>query len=249
MMMQGQYALVTGGSRGIGRAIVEEFARQGANVLFTYRSQEGAAQDLKSTLESQFPDQTFMAIQCDASSEQDIEKLCETHLEGVPSLDILVNNAGITRDGLMVTMGSDQWRDVIDTNLTGVFLLTRKVAYKMLLQRKGSIVTISSVAGVYGNAGQTNYSAAKAGLIGMSKSLSKEMAARNIRVNVVAPGFIETDMTAYLSDKDKKDLLTKVGMKKMGQVEDVAQAVSFLASDKAKYITGQTLVVDGGLVI
>lgn len=248
-MLQGKYALVTGGSRGIGKGIVESLAKQGASVLFTYRHNAEMAEDLAQTLKANYPEQQFIAACCDIASEQDIDTLFEQHVEPLEKLDILISSAGITADGMMITMESDTWRSVINTNLTGSFLLAKKAGYKMLLQREGSIVLISSVAGVYGNAGQTNYAASKAGMIGMAKSLSKELAPRNIRVNVVAPGFIETDMTAYMSDKERKEMKGKIAMKRMGSVVDVANAVTFLASENAQYITGQTLVVDGGLVI
>ncbi|MCG7536687.1 3-oxoacyl-[acyl-carrier-protein] reductase [Pseudoalteromonas sp. OOF1S-7] len=248
-MLQGKYALVTGGNRGIGKGIVEDLAKQGANVVFTYRSNAEMADDLVETLKALYPEQQFVAACCDIASEQDIDVLFEQQIDPLEKLDILVSNAGITADGMMITMESEVWNSVITTNLTGSFLLAKKAGYKMLLQREGSIVMISSVAGVYGNAGQTNYAASKAGLIGMAKSLSKELAPRNIRVNVVAPGFIETDMTGYMSDKERKEMKGKIAMKRMGTVDDVANVVTFLASEKAQYVTGQTLVVDGGLVI
>ena len=248
-MFQGKNIVVSGGSRGIGKAIVEEFAEQGGNVWFTYNSNAQAADDLKSELESRYPDQQFVAMQCDISDQDQVEKVFSSYLDGLDSVDVLINNAGITEDGLIVMMSPEQWCKVIQTNLTGTFYLTQKLAFKMLRQPSSTIINISSVAGVYGNAGQSNYAASKSGLIGMSKSLSKELASRNIRVNAIAPGFIDTDMTAKLSEKDRKELLEKIGLKRMGEASDVAHAAAFLASDKAQYITGQTLIIDGGLAL
>ena len=248
-MFSGKNVVVTGGSRGIGAAIVEAFAMNGANVIFTYHSNEVAAYDVKKGLDKKFSGQTFTAVQCDVSKNSSVTEFFENYLDNDESVDVLVNNAGITDDSLMIMLDSDKWEKVIQTNLTGAYYLTQKVSYKMLKQRNGSIVNISSVAGVYGNAGQCNYSAAKAGLIGMSKSLSKEMASSNVRVNVVAPGFIATDMTDKLGESVRKSIIDKIAIKRMGEAIDVAEAVIFIASDKAKYITGQTIIVDGGLVI
>ncbi len=248
-MFEGKNIVVTGGSRGIGRAIVQEFAAQGANVWFTYHSKQQAADELLEELKFRHTDQVFTAVQCDVSDPAQVDRFFDEYLDELASLDVLINNAGITSDGLMASMSLDQWSRVINTNLTGVFNMTRKVMMKLILQRSGAIVNISSVAGVYGNSGQVNYSAAKSGLVGLTKSLSKEMAGRNIRVNALAPGFIDTDMTSEMDERGRKDILSKIGMKRMGQAVDVAHAVAFLASDKASYITGQTLVVDGGLVL
>lgn len=248
-MFQGKNVAVTGGSRGIGRAVVREFAAQGANVWFTYLSNVEAAEALAADLCAAYPGQLFTAVKCDASRQEDIDRFYDEHLDGLESLDALINNAGVTQDGLAATMTADQWSTVINTNLTGVFAMIQKVMMKMILQRSGSIINVSSVAGVYGNAGQANYAAAKAGIIGLTKSLSKELVSRRIRVNALAPGFIDTDMTRDMDDKTRKDIIGKIGMKRMGQAEDIANAASFLASDKAAYITGQTLVIDGGLVL
>jgi 3-oxoacyl-[acyl-carrier protein] reductase len=248
-MFSGKNVVVTGGSRGIGKGIVEEFAANGANLLFTYNSNKDAAISVKSDLESSYPNQAFTAVQCDVSQQKNVEKLFDQHIDPLEKVDVLVNNAGITDDGLMIMLNGDQWNSVIQTNLNGCFYLTQKLAFKMVRNKSGNIINISSVAGVYGNAGQCNYAAAKAGLIGMSKSLSKELAPRNIRVNAIAPGYIETDMTQNMSDQDRKGILEKVGLKRMGLVSDIAHMAVFLASEKAQYITGQTLVVDGGLVI
>lgn len=248
-MFQGKNVAVTGGSRGIGRAIVREFADEGANVWFTYLSNTVAAEDLAEELCSAYPGQTFTPVRCDASKREDIDHFYSGHIEALSNLDVLVNNAGVTQDGLAATMTPQQWSTVIDTNLTGVFAMIQKIIMKMVLQRSGAIINVSSVAGVYGNAGQVNYSAAKAGLIGMTKSLAKELAGRRIRVNALAPGFIDTDMTRDMDEAARKDVLSRIGMKRMGRAEEIASAASFLASERATYITGQTLVVDGGLVL
>jgi 3-oxoacyl-[acyl-carrier protein] reductase len=248
-MFEGKNIAVTGGSRGIGRAIVCEFAAEGANVWFTYLSNAEAAEALAAELRAAYPGQTFTPVQCDASRQADIDRFYAEHIEKLDRLDALVNNAGITQDGLAATMTAQQWSRVIDTNLTGVFAMIQKIIMKMVLQRSGAIVNVSSVAGVYGNAGQVNYSAAKAGLIGMTKSLAKELVGRKIRVNALAPGFIDTDMTRDMDEAARKDILGRIGMKRMGRAEEIASAATFLASDRAAYITGQTLIVDGGLVL
>jgi 3-oxoacyl-[acyl-carrier protein] reductase len=248
-MFGGKNIAVTGGSRGIGRAIVCEFAAEGANVWFTYLSNAEAAEALAAELRAAYPGQTFTPVQCDASRQADIDRFYAEHIEKLDRLDALVNNAGITQDGLAATMTAQQWSRVIDTNLTGVFAMIQKIIMKMVLQRSGAIVNVSSVAGVYGNAGQVNYSAAKAGLIGMTKSLAKELVGRKIRVNALAPGFIDTDMTRDMDEAARKDILGRIGMKRMGRAEEIASAATFLASDRAAYITGQTLIVDGGLVL
>ena len=248
-MFNNKNVVITGGSRGIGKGLVEAFAEHGANVIFTYVSNEAAAFDVKNDLEARYPKQTFTAAQCDASKQSNVELFFDQYIDKLESVDVLINNAGITEDSLAVMMSTDSWDKVIQTNLSGCFYLTQKIAFKMLRNKSGNILNISSVAGVYGNVGQTNYAASKAGIIGMSKSLSKELAPRNIRVNVLAPGFIETEMTEKMAENVKKEMLTKISMKKMGQIEDVANAALFLASDQAKYITGQTLLIDGGLAL
>lgn len=248
-MYKDKNIVVTGGSRGIGKAIVEEFAALGANVIFTYKSNEVAAAELRSTLAASYPEQSFISYQCDIGQHHQVEEFYNSQLDPLKTLDVVINNAGITQDGLMMMMTPEQWQNVIQTNLTGAFYLTQMVIFKMVRKKRGAIINISSVAGVYGNAGQCNYAAAKAGMIGMSTSLSKELASRNIRVNVIAPGFIDTDMTDKMSEEEKGKIVEKIGMKRMGQATDVAHAAVFLGSDKAGYITGQTLVVDGGLVI
>jgi 3-oxoacyl-[acyl-carrier protein] reductase len=248
-MFKGKNVIVTGGSRGIGKKLVEEFAANGANVLYTYNSNESAALEIKTLLDSLYKEQTFTAVQCNISKYNEVDDFFENHIDNMESIDVLVNNAGITDDALMIMLSENQWDSVIQTNLNGSFYVTQKIAFKMLRQKSGNIINISSVAGIYGNAGQCNYAASKAGLIGMSKSLSKELASRNIRVNVIAPGFIETDMTSNMSEKDRNTIFEKIGMKRFGHVEDISNMALFLASDRAQYITGQTLVIDGGLVL
>ncbi len=249
MMFSGKNVVVTGGNRGIGKGIVEEFAVNGADVLFTYNSDRDAANLVKSNLESHYPGQKFTAVQCDISQQESVEKLFDEHVDQLDSIDVLVNNAGITDDGLMIMLSGNQWDSVIQTNLNGCFYLTQKIAFKMVRNKSGNIINISSVSGVYGNVGQCNYAAAKAGMIGMSKSLSKELSPANIRVNIIAPGYIETDMTQKMSDQDRIKITEKIGLKRIGKVCDIAHMAVFLASEKAQYITGQTFVVDGGLVI
>lgn len=248
-MFEKKNVLVSGGSRGIGRAIVVDFVRQGANVVFTYNNGIEAATALEAELSSQYPGRTVRAKQCDARDEKSVAVLVDETVDALGGIHILVNNAGITRDGLMVSMSRSDWDDVIDTNLSGVFNMTRGVIFQMMKQRGGSVINITSVAGVHGNAGQVNYSSAKAGLIGFTKSLSKEVVGMGIRVNAVAPGFIQTDMTAALSEAQMKKVKGMVGMRRMGQADEIAKAVSFLASEDANYITGQVLAVDGGIVI
>jgi 3-oxoacyl-[acyl-carrier protein] reductase len=237
-------ALVTGGSRGIGKAIVLDLAEQGLNVAFSYRSNQEAA---KETAEAA---QAFgvevLPIQSDASSSEQAQGLVDQVHQHFGTLDALVNNAGITRDTLLVRMSDDDWHRVLHTNLSGPFYLCRAAAKIMMKQRSGSIVNISSLVGLYGNAGQGNYAASKAGLIGFTKSIAKELGARGVNVNVVAPGFIETDMTQDLSFRDL--LLKSIPLRRVGEPEDVAKAVRFLVTS-APYITGQVLSVDGGLVL
>lgn len=248
-MFQAKNVVVSGGNRGIGRAIVTEFVRHGANVMFTYNAGTASAQAFADELSSEHPGLTIQARQCDVRNESSVAALVEGAVEQFGSIDVLVNNAGITRDGLFIAMQPQDWSDVIDVNLTGVFNLSRGVVFQMMKQRDGSVVNITSVAGVHGNAGQVNYSSAKAGLIGFTKSLSKEVVGMGIRVNAVAPGFIDTDMTSVLSDEQKKKVNTTIGMRRMGQADEVAKAVAFLASANAAYITGQVLAVDGGIVL
>ncbi len=242
MNLMGKTAVVTGGSRGIGRAICVELAKQGANVVLCAHSAEGAA---KETAALCGPNAVVVA--CDVSNAADVKNLMETAKKTFGRIDILVNNAGITRDGLLMRMKEEDFDQVIDTNLKGSFLCMREVSSIMMRQRYGRIVNISSVVGIHGNAGQMNYAASKAGVIGMTKSMAKELGSRGITVNAVAPGFIDTDMTAALTDDTRKKMDEQIPAGRIGTPEDVAKAVTFLASDDAAYITGQVLGVDGGM--
>ncbi len=245
-LLEGKVALVTGGSRGIGAAIVRRFAEHGARVAFTYRSSADKANALAQEL-SEAHGLAVKAWQSDASSFAEAENLIKEVLDTFGKIDVLVNNAGITRDNLMLRMTEQQWDEVIQTNLKSVFNLTKHVLRPMLKNRGGSIINISSVVGIFGNAGQANYAASKAGIIGFTKSIAKEVGSRNIRCNAVAPGFIETEMTGELDDKTREAYLSGIPMKRFGKAEEVADTCVFLASDMAGYITGQTISVCGAL--
>lgn len=243
--LTGQVALVTGASRGIGAAIARELAVAGATVVVNYASSPDAAQAV--VAEIQAAGGQAWAHQADVADEEQVEAMVKAVLEKEGRLDVLVNNAGITRDGLLMRMKSADWQSVIDLNLTGVFLCTRAVSRSMLKARSGRIVNITSVVGLMGNPGQANYSAAKAGVIGLTRSSAAEFASRGVTVNAVAPGFIESDMTAAL---DKAPILAAIPLGRMGQPAEVAGAVRFLAADPAAaYMTGQVLQVDGGMVM
>jgi len=243
--LAGMTALVTGASRGIGAAIATELAACGAQVVVNYSGSQDAARDVVAGIQS--AGGTAIAVQADVSDSAACTALVERAIAEFGRLDILVNNAGITRDGLLVRMSDDDWNAVISTNLSGVFSLTRAASKFMMKQRSGSIVNVTSVVGLVGNAGQANYAAAKAGVIGLTKSVARELAGRNVRANAVAPGFIDTDMTACLSDPVKDATRGQIAMGRFGCTEDVAKAVAFLASNDAAYITGQVLAVDGGM--
>jgi len=243
--LEGKVALVTGASRGIGAAIARRLASDGAAVVVNYAGSKAAADAVVAGIMASGG--RAVAIQADVSDAASCTALVAGGIEAFGSLDILVNNAGITRDGLIVRMTDEDWDSVIATNLTGVFSMCRAAAKVMMKARTGSIVNISSVVGIAGNAGQANYAAAKAGVIGLTKSVARELAARNVRCNAVAPGFIETDMTAELSEAQRAGIASGVAMGRFGSAEDVASAVSFLASDEAAYVTGQVLAVDGGM--
>lgn len=245
-LLEGKVALVTGGSRGIGAAIVRRFAEHGAHVAFTYRSSADKANALAQEL-SEAHGVTVKAWQSDASSFAEAENLIKDVLDTFGKIDVLVNNAGITRDNLMLRMTEQQWDEVIQTNLKSVFNLTKHALRPMLKNRGGSIINISSVVGIFGNAGQANYAASKAGIIGFTKSIAKEVGSRNIRCNAIAPGFIETEMTGELDDKTREAYLSGIPMKRFGKAEEVADTCVFLASDMAGYITGQTISVCGAL--
>ena len=247
MLLDGKIALVTGGSRGIGRAVAIELAKEGAAVAINYAGNKAAAEEVQSII-TQMGGKA-MIIQADVSDEKSATQMVEEVIAQLGGIDILVNNAGITRDGLFIRMKEEDWNAVINTNLTGIFNCTKVAAKYMMKKRSGRIINMSSVSGIMGNAGQTNYAAAKAGVIGFTKSLAREMASRGITVNAVAPGFIATDMTAAMPEKAQEHVLTSIPLGKMGKPEDIANAVLFLASDKASYITGQVIHVDGGMVM
>ena len=245
MDFTGKVALVTGGSRGIGRAICVELARLGANVALCYAGNAQSAEETVSACEA-FGVKA-LAVQCDVSDAQAVAGLVDAAIKEFGRIDILVNNAGITRDGLLMTMKEENFDAVLDTNLKGAFLCMKAVTRPMMKQRYGRIVNLSSVVGLHGNAGQVNYAASKAGVIGMTKSAAKELATRGITVNAVAPGFIDTDMTAALPENARMGLLSTIPAGRLGAAEEVAMVVAFLASDEAAYVTGQVLAVDGGM--
>lgn len=246
MLLKEKVALVTGASRGIGRAIAIEFARQGAHLILCGRDSKALE---KTQAECNQLGAISDVITLDLQKSSDVENCVQKILDTHGRIDILVNNAGITRDNLLLRMSEDDWDQVLATNLKGAFLMTRSVVKSMIRSRSGRIIQIASVIGLTGNAGQANYAASKAGLIGFSKSVAKEIAKRNITVNVIAPGFIETDMTKALPEKTRELAQAGIPLGRFGQTSDVANAAVFLASDMAAYMTGQVLVVDGGMVI
>ncbi|HEY4622544.1 MAG TPA: 3-oxoacyl-[acyl-carrier-protein] reductase [Solibacillus sp.] len=247
MGLTGKCAIVTGASRGIGRAIALELASQGARVVVNYSGSVEKANQVVEEIQANGGE--AIAVQADVANGESVQQLMQTALETYGSIDILVNNAGITRDNLLMRMKDDEWDDVINTNLKGVFLCTKAVTRQMMKQRAGRIINISSIVGVAGNPGQANYVAAKAGVIGLTKTTAQELASRNILVNAIAPGFITTEMTDGLPEDLKQAMLKQIPLAKLGQPEDIAKAVTFFASDSANYITGQTLQIDGGMVM
>ena len=245
MKLEGKVALVTGGSRGIGRAIVETLAKEGAKVAFVYNSNTDAANEVVASLE----DCEVEAIQADVKCKEAADKVIDQVVEKWGTVDILVNNAGIIRDGLLATMDSDQWQAVIDTNLTSVFNFCQAVTRTMMSARYGRIINMSSVAADTSNPGQANYAASKGGVEGFTRCIATELARRGITANAVAPGFIETDMTEAVVNAAGKEIKKRIPARRLGQPDDIAKAVLYLASDDASYVTGQVLKVDGGLTL
>lgn len=245
MLLKDKTALITGASRGIGKGILESFLRQGARVWALSRTQPQDWGDVEGLAAENGTQVHFLAA--DVADEASLNAAVNQVLEQSGGLDILVNNAGITRDNFIFRINNDDWESVLRTNLTSAFYLCRLVVRHMMNRRSGSIINMSSIVGIHGNAGQTNYSASKAGLIGLTKSLALEVASRNIRVNAIAPGFIQTEMTDKIPEKNREEMLNRIPMKRMGTPEDIAGATVFLASDLSTYITGQVLVVDGGM--
>ena len=247
MILKDKIALVTGGSRGIGRAIALALADEGANVAFTFKSAADAAENVKGEIEAK--GRMALAIQSDAKDINGAQQVVDRILKELQRIDILVNNAGITKDTLLMRMSEQDWDDVIDTNLKGAFNFSKAACRPMMSQREGKVINISSISGVIGNAGQVNYASAKAGMIGMTKSLAKELASRNIQVNAIAPGFVDTDMTVKLTPQQREALLNIIPMKRTAKPEEIANVVVFLASPASSYMTGQVLCVDGGIVM
>ena len=245
-VLSGKTAIVTGASRGIGAAIAQRLCEAGANVVLCSRSAESVGQIAGALQEKGY---TVLSMAADISQKADVDALIEKTISQFSHIDILVNNAGITRDTLLMRLKDEDWDTVLQTNLTGTMYCTRAVLRPMIRQKSGRIINISSVVGLAGNAGQANYAAAKAGIIGLTKATAKEVGARGITVNAIAPGFITTDMTAQISEQNQQQLLELIPLREFGHPEDVADAVCFLASDAARYITGQTLQVDGGMVM
>lgn len=245
--MTNKIALVTGGSRGIGEAIVLECAARGMDVAFCYQSNVDKAREVAQAAEAYGV--RALASQCDVADGDQVNLWLKQVSEELGDIDVVVNSAGITRDNPLVLMSAQDWHQVVETNMTGVFNVCRAVVLDMMKKKQGSIINLSSVSGVYGNPTQCNYAATKAGIIGFSKSLAKEVAGYGVRVNVVAPGFIETDMTSKINEKRLKELIGGIPLKRMGGAEEVAKLVTFLASPDAAYITGQVIGIDGGLVI
>lgn len=246
-MLKGKNAIITGASRGIGREIALTLAENGANIVINYRNYNNEIEALVKDIEAKGV--KIVTVKCDVSNFEEVENLISEAKEKLGSIDVLVNNAGITKDGLLMRMKQEDFESVLDVNLKGVFNTTKLITPIMMKQRTGKIINISSVVGLVGNAGQCNYAASKAGVIGFSKSIARELAPRGVNINVVAPGYVDTDMTNGLSDKVKESILQTIPMKKMGSTKDVANLVLFLSSGLSDYITGQVINVDGGMVM
>ena len=239
-------ALITGGTRGIGKQIALTFAKEGYNIAINYRTENDDLKNTKREIEAN--NVKCFAVQGDVTKFEDCEKFAKQIVEEFGNIDVLVNNAGITRDTLLMRMKEEDFKQVIDTNLVGTFNVTKNVISYMMKARNGRIINISSVVGISGNAGQTNYAASKAGIIGFTKSIAKELASRNIRANAVAPGFIETDMTNVLKEEIKENINSQIPLRRMGSAKEVAELVYFLGEDASSYITGQVINVDGGMI-
>ena len=246
-MEENKVALITGATRGIGRQIAITLANSGFDIVVNYRKENAELEETKKQIEE--TGRECLAVQGDVSNYENCERFIKEAIEEFGKVDVLVNNAGITKDNLLMRMKKEDFDDVLNVNLVGTFNVTKNVIPYMMKARKGRIINISSVVGVAGNAGQTNYSASKAGIIGFTKSLAKEVASRNILVNAVAPGFIETNMTDVLKDEIKENIAKSIPLKRMGNAEDVANVVKFLASEESSYITGQVINVDGGMIM
>lgn len=246
-MLKGKTAVITGASRGIGRAIALELAEHGANIVVNYSGSEAKAYEVVEEIKQNGGN--AIAIRANVANMEEVQSMMKESLEQFGTIDVLVNNAGITRDNLLMRMKEDEWDDVININLKGVFNATKAVTRQMMKQRSGRIINIASIVGVSGNPGQANYVAAKAGVIGLTKTTARELASRHITANAIAPGFITTDMTDKLTEDVKTEMLKQIPLARFGDAKDIASVVSFLASDKSAYITGQTLHVDGGMVM
>lgn len=246
-MSENKVALITGATRGIGKQIALELAANGFDIAVNYRSMQDGMDELKKEIESNNVKCEF--VKADVANFEECEQMVKETIEKLGRIDVLVNNAGIIKDGLLMRMKKEDFEAVIDINLTGTFNVTRNVIPYMIKQKSGRIINMASVVGVVGNSGQTNYSASKAGIIGFTKSLAKEVASRNILVNAIAPGFIDTDMTSVLSDSVKENINTQIPLKRMGSAKEIAKVAKFLSSEDSAYITGQVINVDGGMVM
>ncbi|WP_197490738.1 3-oxoacyl-[acyl-carrier-protein] reductase [Brevibacillus sp. SKDU10] len=244
-MLEGKVALITGASRGIGRAIALKYAEAGANIIVNYSGNEAKAQETVTEIEKL--GREAIMIRANVGNTEEAENMVKEALERFGKIDILVNNAGITRDNLLMRMKESEWDEVINVNLKGVFNMTKALTRPMMKQRSGSIINITSVVGVLGNAGQANYVAAKAGVIGLTKTTARELASRNIKVNAIAPGFVDTDMTDVLPEDVKSGILAQIPFNRLGSADEISSVALFLASDASSYMTGQTLHVDGGM--